>query len=180
MGVVGGVDKVQIVCPLVRQLLTDVPQAGHRHRLSEILMADFLILAEHTAQGAAGEKDGPRSSGAGDRGLLPVVESRPSQNRQSRHPTQSVSPCVCTERPAAPGALGAEHRTPSFSKSRVELPPKFKTGPTGQPRPGQSFETHWGWRRYPAVPAGRPKPSLPADRRCPAPHPWRSYATRCG
>ena len=73
MGVVGGVDKVQIVCPLVRQLLTDVPQAGHRHRLSEILMADFLILAEHTAQGAAGEKDGPRSSGAGDRGLLPVV-----------------------------------------------------------------------------------------------------------
>ena len=49
MGVVGGGDKVEIVCPLRDQVFTHLLQLVHRERFSKVLMADLLILAEHAA-----------------------------------------------------------------------------------------------------------------------------------
>ena len=110
VGVVGGVDKVDIVGPLGDELQADLPQALHRDRPAEVLVADLLILTEHTPQGAAGEENGPGPPGAGDGGLLPHVEGGPGRHRCGGHAAVSLSRRFRAQGIALPGTEIAEHR----------------------------------------------------------------------
>ena len=85
MGIVGGVDEVDVVGALGDEILTDLPQALHGDSFSKILMADLLVLTEHTAKTAAGKKHRSRSPCAGDGGFLPLVEGRTGQHGHFRH-----------------------------------------------------------------------------------------------
>ena len=58
VGVVGGIDEIDVVSPLGDELVADLSQTLQRDGFAEILMTDFLILAKDTAQAAPGKKDG--------------------------------------------------------------------------------------------------------------------------
>ena len=104
VGVVGGIDEVDVVGALGDELPADLPQALQTYRLSEILVADFLVLAEHAAQTAPGKKDGARAIGAGNGGLLPVVEGGPGQHRPLGHPAIAGTGRFRSQSPAGAGA----------------------------------------------------------------------------
>ena len=126
MGVMGGVDEVEVVGPLVHQLAADPGQPLKGDCFPEVPVADLLVLAEHTAQGAAREKNGPRAPGAGDRGLLPAVEGSTGQHRQLRHPAAAQPTLLCAQRPAASGAEIADH---GVSSSGQKCPSLSSTAP---------------------------------------------------
>ena len=109
MGVVGGVDEVDVVCALADELQADLPQPLHRYRFSEVLVADAVVLAEDTVQTAPGEKDGAGAIGAGDGRLLPHVEGGPGQHRRFRHPAAALPHRSRALRPALPGTQIADH-----------------------------------------------------------------------
>ena len=113
VGVVGGADEVDVVGPLSDEFTADLPQALHRDGLAEVLLTDGRVLAEHTVQGAAGEKDGPRSPDPGDRGLLPHVEGRTGDHRRLRHPAPALARGFGPQRPAPAGTEIADHGTSS-------------------------------------------------------------------
>ena len=116
MGVVGGVDEIEVMSPLINERLADLPQAVQGDRPAEILMADLLILTEHAAQGAAGEEDRPRAPGAGDGWLLPMVEGSPGQDGKDGHAAMAGPLRLSADGPAAPGAQIADHGVPSSQK----------------------------------------------------------------
>ena len=74
-----------------------------------MLPADGAVLAEHTAQGAAGEENRPRPGLAGDAGLLPEVQRRPGAHRQGGHPAEALPVKLVPQGPALPGTEGADH-----------------------------------------------------------------------
>ena len=109
VGVVGGVDKIDVVGPLADQLQADLPQAGDGERFSEVPVADCLVLAEHTAKRAAREEHGPGAPLTGDGGFLPVVEGRPGGHWQGRHPAPALPFRLGAQDPAPAGTEVADH-----------------------------------------------------------------------
>ena len=116
MGIVGGGDKVDVVGPLGGQLIADPGQPLHGHRFSEVLMADFAVLAEDTSQGTAGEENRPRTPCPRDRGLLPEVEGGPGQHRPLRHPTSALPAALVPQGAAPAGAQVTDHGSTSLRR----------------------------------------------------------------
>lgn len=56
VGVVSGIDQIDVMGPLIDQLVKNLPQTGDGNGGSEAPVADGLVLTKDTAQGAAGEK----------------------------------------------------------------------------------------------------------------------------
>ena len=112
MGVVGGVDKVDVMGPLGDELQADLPQALHRNRPAEVLMADLLILTEHTPQGAAGRRrwsPDPRRREMG--GSSHMWRAARAANRRGGHAAIALAPpYLCADGIASPGTEIAEHR----------------------------------------------------------------------
>ena len=124
--IVCGVDQIDVMGPGGDELLKNFPQAFYGNRLAEILLTDAVVLAEHTAQGAAGKEHRSRPPGPRKGRLLPMVEGRSGYHRGLGHPAAAggLGPV-----PAA--AAGAEstvsgivekfvHRNPSSTASWKE------------------------------------------------------------
>ena len=120
MGVVGGVDQVDVVGALADEIKKDLPQTGDRDGLAKIPVADLLVLAEHAPQGAAGKKDCTGAVCPRDRRLFPFVEGGSGHHRSLRHPAQPPPLSFGADRPALSGAEIADHIDCSF--------PVFKRG----------------------------------------------------
>ena len=109
VGVVGGVDQVDVVGPLGDELVEDGAQPGNIHRLSEAPVADGLVLAEQAPQAAPGEEHGARPPLPGDGGLLPPVEGRPGEHRGLRHGAAAAALCRGAQSAAPAGTQIADH-----------------------------------------------------------------------
>ena len=96
VGVVGGIDQVDVVGPLVDELEADGPQPLQGDGPAKVLVADGVVLAEDAPQRAAGEKHGAGAPRARDGRLLPLVEGRTGHHRRLRHPAYAGprSPCA--------------------------------------------------------------------------------------
>ena len=112
MGVVGGGDEIDVVGALVDELEAEGTQMLRRDGLAPTLVADGLILAEHTLQGAAGEKEGAAAPSAGDGRLLPLMQCRPCSHRQGGHPAQATAFCICAQGVAVAGTEITNHDSP--------------------------------------------------------------------
>ena len=77
MGIVGGVDEIQVVGPLGDQLVADVRQALQRDGAAKVPVADLLVLAEDAAQIAAGEKHRAGAGFPGNARFLPEMKCCP-------------------------------------------------------------------------------------------------------
>jgi hypothetical protein len=100
---VGGGNQIDIVGTLVDEVLEDFSQVLFCHFLAQPLAADFIVLAEHALEGAAGEKHGPGAFFARHRRLLPVVQSRPGQIHRLRHTAEALPFCLSPKGAAFPG-----------------------------------------------------------------------------
>ena len=69
--------EVDVVRALRLQLEEDLRESLEADALSDLLVAQLIVLAEHALQGAAGEEHRAAAFLAGDARLLPVVECRP-------------------------------------------------------------------------------------------------------
>ena len=70
-------NEVDVVRALRLQLEEDLRESLEADALSDLLVAQLIILAEHALQGATGEEHRAAAFLAGDARFLPVVECRP-------------------------------------------------------------------------------------------------------
>jgi len=75
------------------------------------LLADLMILAEDAAEIASGEKDGARSTGTGDRGLLSEVQSDMGNGNAGTGPAEAGLPPEAVDTAFTRAAPAAERAT---------------------------------------------------------------------
>ena len=100
----GGGDQIDIGGTLFLKLQKDIGEACYADLAANIGLCDGMILAEYTAQIAAGEKHRAGAAVAGNTGLLPIVEGSAGNIKISG----DAAAATLTESAVNAAAVGAE------------------------------------------------------------------------